>query len=101
MTPEQSPIKKVIVIGVSIALVIAALYFFLFRSSEPQMIIDEFGNPVEAQVVGQDLIDLLAELEGVTLDQSLFSREAFVNLTDFAQNLPNEPRGRANPFSSL
>ena len=65
------------------------------------MIIDEFGNPVEAQVVGQDLIDLLAELEGVKLDQSLFSREAFVNLTDFAQTLPEEPRGRANPFSSL
>jgi hypothetical protein len=101
MTPEQSPIKKIIVIGVTIVFVVAALYFFFFRSTEPQLVIDEFGNPVEAQVIGQDLIDLLAELEQVTLDQSLFTREAFVNLTDFSQVLPDEPRGRANPFSSL
>lgn len=98
MTPEQSPIRKIILVVVFLVLLIAGLYFFFFRPSDPQLVIDEFGNPVEAQVIGQDLIDLLAELEKVEFDQSLFTREAFVNLSDFSMPLPDEPSGRSNPF---
>ncbi len=94
--------KKTIVISVSILLVVAAAYFFFLKDTPPQeLIVDEFGNPVQAQVVGQDLIDLLHELEQVTLDTSLFRDQAFISLTDFEQTIADQPRGRNNPFNPI
>ncbi len=99
----NSTTKKIIVISVSILLVVAAVYFLFLRDTtlSQELIIDEFGNPVAAHVVGQDLIDLLRELESVTLNDSLFRDPAFIALTDFAQTLNEEPRGRPNPFSAI
>ncbi len=98
---ENSPIRKIIIIGISAVLLFSALYFFVFNKTAPAVVFDQFGNPVQAQVVGQDLVDLLDQLQNVQLDDTLFSKQAFINLTDYAITLPNEPQGRANPFGSL
>lgn len=98
---ENSPIRKIITIGIFAVLLFSALYFFVFNKNTPPITFDQFGNPVQAQVVGQDLVDLLNQLQGVTLDDSLFAKQAFINLTDYAITLSNEPQGRANPFGPI
>ncbi len=84
-----------------VILLVVGVYFLFIRAAPEKALFDEFGNPVESEVVGKDLIKLLAEVQAVNLDTSLFESEAFVKLTDFTMQLNNEPRGRANPFQSL
>lgn len=101
MEAESSNTKKIIGGLIGTAFVVFALYFFFFKSAEVAIQIDEYGNPVQAQVVGQDLIDLLAELQSVNLDASIFNSPLFINLNDFAIQLRDEPRGRKDPFEPL
>lgn len=102
MQPEEkNPTKKIIIIAASALIVLAALYFFVFRKSPPPVSFDQFGNPIEAQAVGQDLVDLLNQLQNVKLDDSIFRKQAFINLTDYSVTLPNLPRGRNNPFDPI
>lgn len=101
METESSNTKKIITAVVLVAVVAFAVYFFFFRSAEVEMVLDEFGNPVQAQVVGQDLIDLLHELESVKLDDAIFSSPALQNLVDLSIILTPQPQGRENPFSPL
>lgn len=78
------------------------IYFIFFRGvSEPEIFYDEFGNPTEAQVVGQDLISLLNELQSVSFDPAFLRSPAFVSLIDFSVDLGNQPKGRANPFEPI
>ena len=84
-----------------LAVIAYAIYFFFFRNSVPEIVLDEFGNPVQAQVVGQDLIDTLTELQSVTLSDKVFNTPAFTNLMDFSIVLTPETPGRNNPFSPI
>ena len=102
MQPEQtSPVKKIIVIVVVVAFLAMGIYFFVFNKITPSTVLDQFGNPVQAQVEGADLVDLLTQLENVKLDDSLFKKQAFINLTDYAIMLGSEPQGRPNPFDKI
>ena len=101
MQTESSNTKKIISGIVLLAVVAYAVYFFFFRNSAPEVILDEFGNPVAAQVVGQDLIDTLVDLQSVTLSDKVFSTPAFMSLIDFAVELTPETPGRSNPFSPI
>ncbi len=101
METESTNTKKIAVAAIFVALIAFALYFFFFRSVETEVTLDEFGNPVQAQVVGQDLLDLLVELQSVSLDASIFNSQLFRNLSDFGIELIDEPRGRTDPFEPI
>lgn len=101
MQNESSNTKKIVSGVVLLAVLAYAVYFFFFRNSTPEIVLDEFGNPVAAQVVGQDLIDTLVELQSVTLDDNVFTTAAFRSLTDFSVVLTPETPGRTNPFSPI
>jgi hypothetical protein len=100
MQTESLNTKKIIIGIVVFVLIALAVWFLFFRDSTPVVTLDEFGNPVQVEVVGQDLINLLAQLQAVTLDSSVFKSAGFVNLTDFSVNLGSQPQGRENPFAS-
>ncbi len=101
MQTESSNTKKIFTSVLVLALVVFFIYFFFFRNTDTAIVFDEFGNPVEAQVVGQDLFNLLSELESVSLDSGIFGSRTFSNLADYSIILPDEPRGRNNPFGTL
>ncbi len=101
METESSNTKKITVAVILTFILAFAVYFFFFRSTEVAIVLDEFGNPVQAQVVGQDLIDLLSELQSVKLDDSLFVSPAFLGLVDSSVLLSPQPQGRENPFSPI
>ncbi len=86
-----------------IAVIGFGIYFLFIRGGgeEAEILFDEFGYPIEAQAVGQDLISLLEELQSVSFDSSLFRSPAFVNLTDYSVDLGTQPQGRTNPFEGI
>lgn len=98
---ESSNTKKMIISATIVILLLVGVYFLFIRTAPEKALFDEFGNPVESGVVGKDLVNLLAELQAVNLNTSLFESEAFQRLTDYTSQLGNEPRGRVNPFQPL
>lgn len=101
MQTESSNTKKLI-ISVTIILIIAfGVWYFFFRSTTVAPTYDEAGNPIQAEVVGKDLIDLLTELQSVKLDSSVLRTAAFTSLVDYSIGLPDLPLGRNNPFEKI
>ncbi len=93
--------RTLIITIIVIVLLTWAIYIFFLAPSAPAVTTDEYGNPVAAQVVGQDLVDLLGKLQAVKLDDSIFQNQAFIKLTDDSVPLPVIPQGRANPFQPI
>jgi hypothetical protein len=98
---ESTNTKKIIIGAVTIVVLAFAVYYLFFRTKTPVVTLDQYGNPVVAQSVGADLVELLNKLQSVTLDQSIFKTPAFLYLTDFSVPLPTEAPGRKNPFDVL
>lgn len=102
MSPtEHMGIKKTIATIAVFVVLFAGVYFFVLHKASTPQVLDQFGNPVEAESVGSDLIALLDKLQGVTLDDSLFQKQAFIELTNYSTTLPAETPGRSNPFQSI
>ncbi|TAL49589.1 hypothetical protein EPN83_00045 [Patescibacteria group bacterium] len=97
----QGKNKNLLVLLALLIILATAVYFLLFRKQEEEPLTDELGNPIQAQVVGQDLIGLLSELEAVKFDTSLFRSPAFLNLADFGVSLVSQAQGRINPFDVI
>ena len=98
MEVESTNTKKFAILGVISVLFVVSVYFYFFRTSAPKISLDQFGNRIQDQAVGQDFVSLLGELQSVTLDTSIFQSQAFQNLTGYTAALPSEPQGRADPF---
>ncbi len=101
MNTGSSNSKKILIAGTLVVLALFAGYYFFTQEPTATPSFDEFGNPVESQVVGQDLIDLSYQLETVTLDGSSLKKKTFTNLVDYSVNLPNDATGRPNPFDPV
>lgn len=87
---------------VTIAIIAAGfvVYTFFFTGEEEAVLSTAVQNPTQT-VVEQELISLLLELRGITLDTRLFDDPRFQSLRDFSQELISEPTGRQNPFAPL
>lgn len=93
--------KKILVAGIVVLVLVFGVYYVFFRATPVVVSLDEFGNPTETKVVGQDLIDLSKQLEAVTLDGAAFKKKTFTNLVDYSVNLPSDEVGRRNPFDPI
>ncbi len=58
-------------------------------------------SALSASSVGDDLLKIHRTLQGVTLDQTLFSARGYLFLTDFSTNIPPQTVGRSNPFDII
>ncbi len=88
------------IILIVVVLIIAfAIYSYFFTGKEEAPLMTE--EVVSQSPEDQDLISLLLELKGITLDESIFSDATFDSLQDFSQELVAEPTGRPNPFAPL
>ena len=71
--------------------------FFLSTDAAPPLssaTVDAASSPVS-----QNLLAVLANLRTIHLDNSIFSSQSFVSLTDFGTEIAKEPSGRDNPFA--
>ncbi|MBY0539414.1 hypothetical protein K2P56_03215 [Patescibacteria group bacterium] len=89
----------ILVIVIVVIAFFAYSYFFTGKESSNAVLQEEQVST--ATPADQDLISLLLELKSITLDEAIFSNQAFQSLEDFSQDLVNEPVGRVNPFAPL
>lgn len=58
-------------------------------------------DTMQTELVGKEVIDTLHRLEQIRLDASLFSSPEFRNLEEFNLVIPEQARGRINPFAPV
>lgn len=52
-----------------------------------------------SEQIERELIQELAKLRTITLDDTIYTSEAFLSLRDYTRAIPDRPYGRENPFS--
>ena len=85
---------------VFVVIIIAFVVYSFFFAGKATPILSE-QTVGQANPADQDLISLLIELKGITLDESIFANAAFTSLQDFSKDLVPEAVGRTNPFAPL
>lgn len=75
-------------------------YFFV-NASVPDLKIE--GSSSESIQAGKDFLVALINLQHINLDagSAILNDQTFVRLRDMSVSLPNEPRGRTNPFRPI
>jgi len=79
-------------------------YQYLFVSVEEKAALKIESAAADASSrAGQDFLAALINLQHVNLDAAamVLSDESFVRLKDTSFSLPDEPRGRTNPFRQI
>lgn len=102
--------NQLIILGGVVVLLIGLFVFM--RSPE-----EDLGTPTEflgdnplffesnidpvSQILGRDILNLVAKMKQVNLDTSFFSDPAFQSLQDFTVEIKTQPIGRRDPFAPL
>lgn len=109
----MTPKIKNIIIFVGIGVVLILVYVFLIKgnsSTDQASLTSTTGNgvvPVSGPVdensqIAQDFLTLLLNVKGITLNDSIFSDDAFKSLKDSSIELtPDGTEGRPNPFAPI
>lgn len=101
MEQGSSNTKNLIIAGVVLVGFIIAGYFYTTRDrvDDADLLV---GIPISAEkAIDGDLLSTLRELKRLRLDESIFSDQSFVSLTDQSRPLPVQTSGRINPFAPL
>ncbi len=80
----------------TIALFAGSLYVSITAYAQ-----DDFVEGTEASVVADRFIGEISLLGSVKLDPKVFSNPVFKDLEDFSRPLPDEAKGRTNPFAPI
>ncbi len=75
-------------------------YFIFFAGDDSAQLLTETTATSTSQV-SRELLETLADLRSIKLDNSIFDDQAFLSLVDFRVDIPLQPVGRDNPFAPL
>lgn len=92
-----------IIIVIVFLLVVGGGYYYL-TSSAPATLESNLSSDqvIEGEGPAADVLRLLHQVEAITLDGKIFTNPAFSQfLVNYTTDLPNKPRGRANPFANF
>ncbi|MES2087842.1 MAG: hypothetical protein V4467_02505 [Patescibacteria group bacterium] len=106
--------KKLFLFG-GIFLVLVILYWLFFSgggdtapnvpTSPTGGLVTEVAESSSDQIVGRELLNLLAEIQTISLDFSIFENPVFSSLQDWSKPIEPQPLGqtlgRKNPFSDF
>ena len=94
----MSPQNRNIITGIVILAVLVGGYFLYnnFTNAPPPLIISD-----SSQQAGQDILNLLASFQTISIDPAVFGSPLFQNLKDYTIILPQESQGRLNPFAPI
>jgi hypothetical protein len=96
--------NKLLYIGLGVALLIAAGYFFFFRTSDtgPALTTEGTGDAMsDSAAADREFLVLLQQLEGIKLDTGILKDPAFTSLQNFRIEPTPQPVGRTNPFAPV
>lgn len=98
---EITLLKKVIIPLVVIG-VLGYFGFVLFIAEPVSSELEVVESTTSGgSTTGEEIIVLINKLRNSSMDQTIFSSEAFLKLKDFGIVLSPEPQGRSNPFASI
>jgi hypothetical protein len=86
--------NKTVVMGVLICVLAFLLYKFFLKT-------EVLPESVSSTQVGEQLLQVSANLSQTTLDRSLFTQPGFRLLSDFSTPIVEQPLGRPNPFAVI
>jgi hypothetical protein len=76
-------------------------YFAFFSGSGSSALLSSSSGTSPTSQVSTELLATISDLKGITLNNKLFTDDAFVSLVDFHVDIPLQPVGRSNPFAPL
>lgn len=99
----MSHYKKITLAGVIIFLVFvySGVSQKEIRAQEEALVVPDVIPSEEGGQTGREILNLLADLKKVKLDESIFADPIFQLLKDTSVELDLEPKGRPNPFAPL
>lgn len=110
MQKQQDNKKNLVLVVIIIAVILGAYYMFAKSGddvNDDALLVAEYqmgpdGTALsDTGMIGQDLLNLLNELESIELDDSIFSNEIFTSFEDYTIEITAQPVGRDNPFAPL
>ena len=96
-------IKKYKVTLLVLVFVIGGYYAFVTFGSPkvPEGILTSQSAFVDGTEAGQEIIQILEEINSIELDTGIFEDEKFNSLKNFVPEVKSEPQGRRNPFEPI
>jgi hypothetical protein len=91
--------KKIIIIVIIVVLGFLA-YSFLSKSDTPETGLVSSGGENGIKV-GAGLLAALATLDTLKIDTDFFKDQTFKRLVNFSRDIPEQPKGRSNPFAPI
>lgn len=91
-------IKNLIIIAVIAIVAFGGTYWYRGRVNSDIEETDTLSVKKESKV-GEKTLMLLAKVNSLKLDNSIFKDQAFKNLQEYKKEIPDEPAGRINPFA--
>ncbi len=94
---------KNIFIGIGLVVVLFIAYSFVkpdAKTAQESPIVS-VQAAVSAPSASRDIIALIVDLKAIKIKRDFFSDPAFRSLLDFSTPIPDEPRGRVNPFAPV
>lgn len=95
--------KKTLIIAVTLVGVLLLVGYFIVGRGETEQVIFKEGNSsqsLQGNVLGSDVLRLISQVDGLSLDTGLFNDGAFLNLKDISVPVQAEQVGKQNPFSN-
>jgi len=93
-------IKKFGIIALSVVIIGGAYYFFIIKDGAEVIDINAGSDPIRSFEVAR-IVNLLDDLKGITINESIFSNPTLTELQDFELQIPEEARSRDNPFAPV
>lgn len=91
-------LKNIFVACICLALAVLG-YLFITGSSSSDIDVAGSSSREELITKTQDFISRSAQLQSISIDQSIFTDTAFLGLRSFSSEVPNQPIGRTNIFT--
>ncbi|MEX2013975.1 MAG: hypothetical protein WD896_01315 [Parcubacteria group bacterium] len=85
------------ILGV-VAIFIVAMFIYnsFFKSDNSAL-----SSELRASSIGDDLLQIRAELQAVTFNRAIFTSAGYLLLNDFSVSIPEQTTGRSNPFDII
>lgn len=89
--------NKNIIITIILFIIAFAAYKLINVQNVP--VVESIDNNVV--MTGRDVVDLSNNIRSAKLETTLFNKPEYLILKDFSTIIPNQPKGRVNPFGAI
>ena len=92
--------------GILIGLLVFAALLFIYSNyiagtENDPLLTSTSESSDQGALLGQEIVEILEEIQSIEIDTSFFENSAFTQLIDYRTQVEPEPVGRRNPFEEI